>query len=95
MNKHELMLRQQALLLRSAQLRLRLKEQTLVVQRPLALADAAQTGLHWLYRYPALPIGAAALLLALRPNQAMVWADRAWQAWEGYQRVRDWLTRTP
>ena len=95
MNKHELLARQQALRLRSAQLRLSLKEQTQVLQRPLALADSAQTGLYWLYRHPAVPIGAAALLLVLRPKQALVWAGRAWQTWEGYQRVKDWLARPP
>ena len=93
MNKHELLARQQALRLRSAQLRLSLKEQTQVLQRPLALADSAQTGLHWLYRHPALPISAAALLLVLRPKQTLVWADRAWQVWKSFQRVQDWLAR--
>ena len=93
MNKHELLARQKALRLRSAQLRLSLKEQTQGFKRPLALADTAHSGLQWLYQHPALPIGAAALLLVLQPKQAMVWADRAWQVWEGYQRVQDWLAR--
>jgi GAF domain-containing protein len=93
MNKHELMARQQALRLRSAQLRLNLREQTQVFKRPLALADSAQSALQWLYRHPALPIGAAALLLVLRPKQALVWADRAWQVWKSFQRVQDWLAR--
>ena len=93
MTKHELLARQQGLLLRSAQLRHSLKEQTQPLKRPLALADSAQSALQWLYRHPALPIGAAALLLVLRPKQALVWADRAWQVWKSFQRVQDWLAR--
>jgi len=46
MNDAELIQRQQALLVRSVQLRLSLAQQTEVLKRPLALADAAQSGLH-------------------------------------------------
>ena len=95
MNKHELIARQQALLLRSAQLRHSLKEQTQVLKRPLALADTAQSAVQWLYKHPALPIGAAALLLVLRPKRALAWADRTWQVWRIFQRVQDWLARPP
>jgi len=93
MNKHELIERQQALRLRSAQLRLKLNEQAQVFKRPLALADSAQTGLQWLYRNPLWPLGAATLLLVLRPKQALVWGRRAWHVWKGYRRVQDWLAR--
>ncbi len=95
MNKLELMQRQQALLLRSAELRRSLKEQAQVLRRPLALADAAQSGVQWLSRNPVWPLGAVTLLLVLRPKRALAWAGRAWWAWKAYQRVQDWLARPP
>jgi hypothetical protein len=93
MNKRELQQRQQALLLRSTQLRLTLQDQAQVFRRPLALADTAQTGLQWLYRNPAWPIGALTLVLLLRPQRAIAWGGRAWWAWNTYQRVQDWVAR--
>ncbi len=95
MNNAELIERQQALRLRSAQLRSSLQDQVQVLKRPLALADAAQSGLQWLYRNPAWPIGALTLVVVLRPKRVMVWAGRAWWAWNSYQRVQDWLARPP
>jgi hypothetical protein len=95
MNNHELLQRQQALLLRSAQLRFKLKDQVQVFRRPLGLADSAQSGLQWLYRNPAWPIGAATLLLVLRPKRTIAWAGRAWWVWKSYRRVQDWLARPP
>ena len=95
MNQVELIQRQQALLLRSAELRHSLKEQAQVLRRPLALADAAQDGVQWLTRNPIWPLSAVTLLLVLRPKRALVWGRRVWWAWKGYQRVQDWLTRKP
>jgi hypothetical protein len=95
MNDAELIQRQQALLVRSAQLRLSLAQQAQVLKRPLALADAAQSGLQWIYRNPAWPIGALTLVLLLRPKRTLVWGGRAWWAWNSYRRVQDWLARPP
>ena len=72
-----------------------LNQQAQVLRRPLALADAAQTGLQWIYRNPAWPIGALTLVLLLRPKRALVWGGRAWWVWKRYRRVQDWLARPP
>ncbi len=43
--------------LRSAQLRCEVSQQAQAFRRPLALADTARDGVHWLYRNPVLGAG--------------------------------------
>lgn len=93
MSNHDLIQRQQQLLVRSAQLRLSLADQTEVLRRPLAAVDAAQSGLQWLYRNPQWPLAALTLVVLLRPQRAMVWGSRLWWGWKTFKRVQDWLAR--
>jgi hypothetical protein len=95
MNHHELMLRQQQLLVRSAQLRLSLADQVLVFKRPLAIADQVRSGLQWLYRNPQWPLGALMILIALRPRRALGWGGRLWRAWRLFQRTKNWVETLP
>ena len=95
MSHDELALRQQRLLVRSAQLRLALAEQTQVFKKPLAVADQARTVLQWLYRNPQWPVGALLVLLVLRPRRAIVWGGRLWWAWGRFKRARAWLATRP
>jgi hypothetical protein len=95
MNHHELMLRQQQLLVRSAQLRLSLKNQVQVFKRPLAVADQVQSGLLWLCRNPQLPLGALMILVVLRPRRALGWGGRLWRAWRLFQRTKNLLETLP
>lgn len=92
MNTDELVVRQQRLLLRSAQLRLALATQAQVLKGPLAVADQAHRGLKWLQNNPLWPLGALAVLLVLRPRRIVLWGGRAWWAWSSFKRVRNWLT---
>lgn len=91
MNRDELALRQQRLLVRSAQLRLALADQAQVLRRPLAVADQAQHGLQWLYRNPQWPMGALVLLVLVRPRRAVVWGGRLWWAWRSFKQAQNWL----
>ena len=91
----ELMVRQQQLLARSAQLRFTLAEQAQVLQRPLALLDQARHGLRWLQRNPQWPLGAVLVLLVLRPRRILLWTGRVWWAWGTFKRVRSWLATSP
>lgn len=93
MNNDDLVLRQQLLLVRSAQLRLRLADQAQVLQRPLALADQAQSGLQWLYRNPQWPLGALVLVVLVRPRRAIVWGGRLWWAWKTFKQTQKWLAK--
>ena len=95
MNKNELVLRQQRLLLRSAQLRLTLADQAQVFKRPLAVADQAQANLQWLYRNPQWPLGALLVLVVLRPRRAILWGGRLWWALKTFNRARNWMTSMP
>lgn len=88
MNNTDLLLRQQQLLSRSQQLRLSLADQSKVLERPLAAVDTVQLGLRWLYAHPLVPLGALALLVALRPSRAIRWTGRVWWLWKSWQRVQ-------
>jgi hypothetical protein len=95
MNNDALMLRQQQLLIRSAQLRLSFTEQTQVLKRPFALADDARAGMQWLMHNPQWPLGVLALSIVFRPARALLWGGRAWWAWRTAQRVQSWLANRP
>lgn len=91
MNNDELLLRQQRLLVRSAQLRLALADQAQVFKKPLAMADRARSGLQWLYRNPQWPLAALLVLVVLRPGRAILWSGRLWWAWNTFKRARKWM----
>lgn len=95
MNNDELILRQQRLLVRSAQLRLTLAEQTRVFKKPLAVADQAQAGLQWLYRNPQWPLGTLLILIVLRPRRVILWGGRLWWAWKVFNRAQQWIATLP
>lgn len=93
MNNDELVVRQQRLLVRSAQLRLVLADQAQVLRRPLAVVDRAQSGLQWLYRNPQWPLGALVLLLLVRPRRAIVWGGRLLWGWKTFKQTQNWLAK--
>jgi hypothetical protein len=95
MNHYELMLRQQQLLVRSAQLRHSLADQVHVFKRPLAIADQVRSSLQWLYRNPQWPLGALMILVVLRPRRALGWSGRLWRAWRLFRRTRNWVATLP
>lgn len=89
--RDELALRQQQLLLRSAELRVTLAHQAQALQASLALADQAWAGAQWLRQHPLFPLGALALLALTRPRRMLRWASRVLWGWKLYQRGRAWL----
>ncbi len=95
MNKDELVIRQQRLQLRSAQLRLTLADQAHVFKRPLAAADQVRANLQWLYRNPLWPLGALLVLAILRPRRTILFGGRLWWAWTTFKRVRNWMAAMP
>ncbi|GAB4550450.1 MAG: hypothetical protein IV105_03670 [Rhizobacter sp.] len=83
--------RQQALLVRSAELRVALAWQSRALVRPLALVDRVRSGTRalrdWSAAHPHwLLIGLAALAIA-RPGRAWRWASRGWWSWRLLRRV--------
>ena len=93
MSNHDLAVRQQRLLVRSAQLRLVLADQAQVLRRPLALADQAKNAIQWLYHDPQWPLGALVLVILTRPRRALVWAARLWWSWKIVKQAKNWLTQ--
>lgn len=93
MNNESLTLRHQRLLLRSAQLRLDLKNQVQAFKPPLSLADRTLSGLQWLARHPLWPLGAVLVVLVLRPRRVVLWGGRIWWAWATLRRVLRWSAR--
>lgn len=90
MNANELQLRQQRLLIRSAELRLQLRTDLQRLQRPAVWADQASSGWHWLTQHPQWPAGALALLLALKPKRALSWSGKLWWLWRSARLLRRW-----
>ncbi len=84
----QLALRQQLLLLRSAELRRDFIEQTAPWQAPLSLADQLQAGWHWLRGHPEAMAAGALTLAVLRPRRAWRWGMRLWWGWRLWQRVQ-------
>lgn len=94
--KHaELILRQQRLLLRSAELRLALAEQLQILENRLSFFDRTRDTLQWLYRYPLWPTAGLLVLLVWWPKRAVLWGSRLWWIWQAFDRARDWITSRP
>lgn len=81
-------LRQQQLLIRSAELRQSLSGQLYRLEQPAGWVDQVRSGVSWLYRNPQWPVAVAALMLAFKPRRFAVWAGRAWWIWRIRQRLR-------
>lgn len=54
----------------------------------LALADRGIAALRYVRSHPALMVGAALLLAALRPRRVGKWLPRGWLAWQIGRRLR-------
>ena len=54
----------------------------------LALADRGVAVFRYMGRHPALMVGAALLLAALRPQRAGKWLSRGWVMWQIGRRLR-------
>lgn len=88
-------LRQQLLLLRSAELRRDFIEQSAPWQAPLSLADRAREGWRWLRAHPEAVAAGALTLAVLRPRRAWRWGMRLWWGWRLWQRAQKLQARFP
>lgn len=87
--QHELEARRLLLQQRSQQLRTRLGEESVALQRPLAAADAVRGSVRWIAAHPQWIVAAAAVPIVLRPRRALGWALKLWWGWRAWQRLRD------
>lgn len=91
--RRRLAARREELLARSAVLRGQLATQVQAWQAPLALADQAVQGMHWLRRNPQWPLAGAALVVVLRPRLLLRWAGRGFWVWQLWRRLRPHVRR--
>lgn len=84
----ELALKRERLLDRSAALRRSIGHDAQALERPLAVADQGRSAWRWLKQHPEVPLGAAALVLLLRPKRAWRVVGRLWWGWRLWQRGR-------
>jgi hypothetical protein len=89
--KLDLLLRQQRLLVRSAELRASLSQSAEVLQTPLNLVDAARSSVQWLCKHPIYPGIAVGALVLLKPRRVLLWGERLWSGWLVFQRLRQYL----
>jgi hypothetical protein len=82
----ELQLERERLLLRSTELRMTIAIDSRALEAPLALADQVRSGLRWLRAHPEWPLGAAIVLLILRPRRALRWTLKLWSGWRLWRR---------
>ena len=91
MDRFDLLLRRERLLLRSARLRQDLAQHGQALQTPLALTDRAWGLAQYLRSHPAWPVGIASAFLLLRPRGALRWTARLWWIWRTWRQARRWL----
>lgn len=92
--REELLRRRERLQLRSGELRHEWAQQVQVLRTPLGLADRARDGVHWLVRHPEWPLGAALLVIVLRPGRALRWASYGLQGYALYRRAQRVIGRS-
>jgi len=93
-----LRLRQMALRLRSAELRVQLANDALALRKPIALADRVYLGYLWLRERPHWLLGGAggmaAVLALLKPRRLLRWTGSGLWAWRLLNRLVGPLKKT-
>ena len=86
--RDDLIARRAYLVARSAQLRLDWSQQVQLFRAPLGVADQGRAAVQWLARNPEWPLGAAVVIVLLRPGRVLRWSGYAWQGWSLYRRLQ-------
>ena len=86
-----LRLRQQELLVRSAELRVTLAWRSQMLMRPLGWIDRVRSGTRalfdWSTAHPQWLAAGLAVLVVARPRRAWRWARRGWWSWRALRRA--------
>lgn len=77
----ELAERRATLVARAATQRAALSQIATSWRGPLAVADRGLAAAKFIKNHPALLLGAAGLVVALRPRRAVGWFQRGWRVW--------------
>lgn len=87
----ELALKKQRLQLKASAQRLQLAQQLQAWAPAFAAADAACAAARWLGTHPQWLVGAAAVLLVVKPRAFFRWLSRGFFAWQALRRMRKTL----
>jgi len=90
-----LALKKQRLQIESGELRDRFAGHARGLEPAFGAADALRDGLTWLRQRPAIPLGIFVAVLVARPRAAWRWGRRAFVAWRGWRRARNYLMALP
>ena len=86
-----LLARQSELAARSQMLREQLAQDSMALERPLAIADHLRGGAHWLISRPWWIAAAVAVPIVLRPRRAVAWGLKLWGGWRLWRQVQPFL----
>jgi hypothetical protein len=85
--------RRAQLVLRTAAQRDAVTRDFVVLEGPFALADRGVAAVRYLRAHPLFVLAGVALVVALRPRRALVWAGRGLAAWRTYRLAATGLRR--
>ncbi|ROZ71246.1 YqjK family protein [Ramlibacter sp. WS9] len=86
-----MLVRQGELAARSQMLREQLAQDSMALERPLAIADQLRGGAHWLISRPWWIAAAVALPIVLRPRRAAAWGVKLWWGWRLWRKAQPFL----
>ncbi|MCX7892192.1 MAG: YqjK-like family protein [Burkholderiales bacterium] len=81
----ELERRRERLVLKAAAQRSALARDFRPLEPPLALADRGIAAVRYLRAHPGFVVAGVAVIVALRPRRALVWASRGFAAWRTWR----------
>lgn len=90
MHPDAIRLRQQRLLIRSAELRISLSNDFQRLRRPATWLDQLSAAGQWLTQHPQWVVGTLVAWLVLKPRRIVGLVGRAWWLWSTARRLRRW-----
>ena len=95
MDRLEIALKKQRLLIKSESLRNEFGRHGRGIEPAFQVADTAVAGVHWLKRHPEVVAGVAVTLVVARPQVVWRWSKRAYTGWKTWQRISVMFNNKP
>ena len=95
MDRLEIALKKQRLLIKSESLREEVGRNGRGIEPVFLVVDTAVAGVHWLKRHPEVVAGVAVTLVVARPLVVWRWGKRAYTGWKTWQRISGMLNKNP
>ena len=95
MDRLEIALKKQRLLIKSESLRDEFGRNGRGVEPAFQVADTAVAGVDWLKRHPEVVAGVTVTLVVARPLAVWRWSRRAYTGWKTWQTISGMLNKNP